>query len=127
MKALRARVIKFSVDGFSAIWMGTFDASDTPIASVGLCEKSGDLGDGFGRSAVAEFHVLPVLWASGPQRLPLGGRARRLALSIDTHASSKLSNRSPSLKRSVNKRGGVNRETREFERFREADELNHHG
>ncbi len=102
MKALRARVIKFSVDGFSAIRTGAFDASDAPIAIVGLGEKSGDLGDGLGRSAVAEFHVLPVLWVSGPQRLPLGGLVRRLALSIDTHASSKLSNRGTFLTRAVN-------------------------
>lgn len=80
MKALRARVIKFSVDGFSAIPTQNFDAPDAPIALVGLGEKSGDLGDGFGRGAVAEFHVLPVLWVSGPQRLPLCGGARRLAL-----------------------------------------------
>ena len=118
MKALRARVIKFSVDGFSAIRLGEFDAPDAPVALVCLGEKSGDLGDGLGRGAVAEFHVLPVLWVSGPQRLPLGGLARRLALSIDTHASSKLSNRSPSFKRSVNKRGGVNRENREFDRLK---------
>jgi hypothetical protein len=79
MKALRARVIKFSVDGFSAIRLGEFDAPDAPVALVGLGEKSGDLGDGLGRSAVAVFHVLPVLLVSGPQRLPLGGLARRLA------------------------------------------------
>jgi hypothetical protein len=79
MKALRARVIKFSVDGFSAIRLGEFDAPDAPVALVGLGEKSGVLGDGLGRSAVAVFHVLPVLLVSGPQRLPLGGLARRLA------------------------------------------------
>lgn len=119
MRALRARVIKFSVDGFSATETGELDAPDASVALVGLGEKSRDLGDGVGRGAVAEFHVLPVLWISGPQRLPLGGLARRLALSIDTHASSKLSNRGPFLKRSVNKRGAVNRDNREFERMRE--------
>lgn len=70
---------KFSVDGFSAIRTGAFDAPNTPVALVGLSEKSGDLGDGLCRGAVAELHVLSVLWVSGPQRLPLGGLARRLA------------------------------------------------
>ena len=65
------------------------------VLPVGLGEKSGDLGDGVGRSLVAEVHVLPVLWVSGPQRLPLGGLARRLALLIDTQAGSKLSNLGP--------------------------------
>jgi hypothetical protein len=61
MRALRARVIKFSVDGFSALETWEFDSPDALVALVGLGEKSGDLGDGVGRGAVAEFHVLPVL------------------------------------------------------------------
>jgi hypothetical protein len=97
------------------------------VLPVGLGEKSGDLGDGVGRSLVAEVHVLPVLWVSGPQRLPLGGLARRLALLMDTQAGSKLSNLGPDLKNRVNKRGCVNGENGEFWGLREANEANHGG
>ncbi len=66
VKPLLARVIKFSVGGFSATRTGALHAPDAPLALVGLGQKCGDLGDGLSRGAVAEFHVLPALWASGP-------------------------------------------------------------
>jgi hypothetical protein len=96
----RARRIRFSADGFSALRMSAFDATYAP------CARKVTIW------AMASAVVRSLLFMS---------------LSIDFRASSNRSNRSPSLKRSVNKRGGVNRETREFERLRVADELNQYG
>ena len=121
------RVIRFCGDGFSAIRMGAFDASDTPIARVGLGEKSGDLGDGFGRGAVAEFNVLPVLWVSGPQWLPLGGLAP-LSGSVNRYSlESETVQPGRALNWPVNIRGAVNRESGEFAGLTEANGQNSDG
>jgi hypothetical protein len=61
MKPLRARVIKFSVDGFGRIFGGSFDAPGAPVALVGDGQQACDVGDGIARRAVSEFLVLPVL------------------------------------------------------------------
>lgn len=60
MRALRARVIKFSVDGFWLLPAGAFEAPGAPVALVSVGQESGDLGDGVAGGAVSEFHVLPV-------------------------------------------------------------------
>ena len=85
MMALRARIIKFSVAGFSAIRMGIFDAPDAPLALVDLAEKSGDLGDGINRDEVAEFHVLPVLRVSRPTTAS-AGRSGTSSGSVDRYS-----------------------------------------
>jgi hypothetical protein len=56
----------------------------------------------------------------------LGNRVRAV-LSIDTHESSKLSNRGASLNRAVKETPGVKGEYEEFEWLREANALNLHG
>jgi len=61
MRALRARVIKFSVDGFWLLHTGAFEAPGAPVALVSVGQESGDLGDGVAGGAVSEFHLLPVL------------------------------------------------------------------
>jgi len=91
-------------------------------------QGEGEVGaNRFTRPAAAARRCRPSLRRPHPQRLPLRGLARRLALSIDTHGSSKVSNRQASLDRPVNKRAPVKGENGEFGGFREAHERNHDG
>lgn len=86
-----------------------------------------------GRELVRGTHRLAgvVNAANRPSRATLAKgvecRGGSLPLSPWRGRVGKSADRSPSLKRSGNKRGGVNRETREFVRLREANGLNHGG
>src|ERR1035441_10632813 len=66
MRALRAPVMKFSVDGFGRLFAGDFDALHTPVASVGSRQDSGNVGDGVEGLAVSDLH----------SSSPAGGRER---------------------------------------------------
>lgn len=96
MRAIPARVIKFSVDRFWLLPSGAFKPPGAPVALVSVGQGSGDLGDGVGGRAVTEFRVLPVpLEVKGRCFRPAAVSAPRpgtLSGSLmDTHAGSKQS------------------------------------
>jgi len=96
MRARRAPVIKFSVDGFRSIFSIDFDAPRAPVALVRSRQNGGDIGNCIERLAVSDLHAssragdrercggrrvqqvgaslcLPALVVRHPQRFPLGG------------------------------------------------------
>ncbi len=96
MRALRAPVIKFSVDGCRCIFGDNFDAPRTPVALVRGRQDGGNVGDCIEGLAISNLHssspggrpgtewwvaglgagassCLPALLVRHPQRFPLGG------------------------------------------------------
>src|ERR1035437_1964530 len=73
MRALRAPVIKFSVDGFGRLVAGDFDAPHTPVTSIDGRQHGGNVGNCIERLAVSDLHASPpggrpgtASWEAGP-------------------------------------------------------------
>ena len=56
MRALRARVIKFSIDSFWGDSVVRFDAPGAPVAQVRDGEQPGNLGDSIAGRSISEIH-----------------------------------------------------------------------
>jgi hypothetical protein len=122
MKALRARVIKFSIDG---LWGGHLDAPRTLLTLVGDSEQARDVGDGVAGLAVRSPCVQVL--GSDPQRFPLRGLPAVWFCQLILTGVRNCPIWVASLNRAVNETGVVNGETGEFEGLRVANVPNHHG
>jgi hypothetical protein len=124
MLPLRARDIKFSVDGFGRVAAGRFDVPGAPVALVSDGQELSNLGDSVARWSISEIHVCRSFrptTASASRPGALSGAVNRYSREFESVQPAYV------LNRPVNKRRPVNGENGEFGGLREADEPNHDG
>jgi hypothetical protein len=94
MKPLRARVIKFSVDGCGRGFCARFDAPGAPVTLVSAGQKLSNFGDGIARRAVSEIHVCRSFrptTASASRPRALSGSVNRYSREFESVQPGRLS------------------------------------